>query len=178
MAIRQVLKMGDPVLLQIAAPVENFDSPELRELLEDMRDTMTAMRGAGIAAPQIGVSKQVVIFGFDQNPRYPDAEAVPFTVLINPTIEPIGDEMEEGWEGCLSVPGMRGVVPRYKQLRYRGFDEKGQPIDRTVSDFHARVVQHECDHLIGKLYPMRIRDFSKFGFVDTLFPGQDAPDDD
>ena len=178
MAIRQVLKMGDPVLLQIAAPVENFDSPELRELLEDMRDTMTAMRGAGIAAPQIGVSKQVVIFGFDQNPRYPDAEAVPFTVLINPTIEPIGDEMEEGWEGCLSVPGMRGVVPRYKQLRYRGFDEKGQPIDRTVSDFHARVVQHECDHLIGKLYPMRIEDFSKFGFVDTLFPGQDVPDDD
>ena len=178
MAIRQVLKMGDPVLLQIAAPVENFDSPELHELLEDMRDTMTAMRGAGIAAPQIGVSKQVVIFGFDQNPRYPDAEAVPFTVLINPIIEPVGDEMEEGWEGCLSVPGMRGVVPRYKQLRYRGFDEKGQPIDRTVSDFHARVVQHECDHLIGKLYPMRIRDFSKFGFVDTLFPGQDAPDDD
>ncbi len=178
MAIRQVLKMGDPVLLQQAASIEKFDSSELHELLEDMRDTMTAMRGAGIAAPQIGVCKQVVIFGFEQNPRYPDAEAVPFTVLINPIIEPIGDEMEDGWEGCLSVPGMRGVVPRYKQLRYRGFDEQGQPIDRTVSDFHARVVQHECDHLIGMLYPMRIKDFSKFGFVEALFPGQDISDDD
>ena len=178
MAIRQVLKMGDPVLLQQAAPIEKFDSQELHELLEDMRDTMTAMRGAGIAAPQIGVSKQVVIFGFEQNPRYPDAEAVPFTILVNPIIEPIGDEMEDGWEGCLSVPGLRGVVPRYTQLRYRGFDEKGQPIDRTVSDFHARVVQHECDHLIGILYPMRVKDFSKFGFVDTLFPGQDVADDD
>ena len=178
MAIQKVLKMGDPVLLQVAAPVDNFDTAELHELLADMRDTMQAMNGAGIAAPQIGVSKQVVIFGFDSNPRYPDAEAVPLTVLINPTLEFIGDEMEEGWEGCLSVPGMRGIVPRYKQLRYRGFDEKGQPIDRTVNDFHARVVQHECDHLIGKLYPMRITDFSKFGFVDTLFPGQEVPDDE
>lgn len=178
MAIQKVLKMGDPVLLQVAEPIKKFDSSELNELVTDMRNTMDAMNGAGIAAPQIGVSKQVVIFGFERNARYPDAEAVPFTVLINPTLEFIGEEMEDGWEGCLSVPGMRGVVPRYRQLRYRGFDEKGQTIDRTVSDFHARVVQHECDHLIGMLYPMRIRDFSKFGFVDALFPGQDAPDDD
>ena len=177
MAIQKVLKMGDPILLQVAAPVANFDSPELHELLSDMRDTMAAMSGAGIAAPQIGVSQQVVIFGIDHNPRYPDAEAVPFTVLINPTLEFIGDELEEGWEGCLSVPGMRGMVPRYKQLRYRGFDEKGQAIDRTVNDFHARVVQHECDHLIGMLYPMRIKDFRNFGFVDTLFPGQDVIDE-
>lgn len=178
MAIRKVLKMGDPVLLQVAEPISKFNSPELDDLLNDMRDTMEAMNGAGIAAPQIGVSKQVVIFGFERNARYPGAEAVPYTVLINPKLEFIGDEMEDGWEGCLSVPGMRGVVPRYKQLRYRGFDEKGQSIDRTVGDFHARVVQHECDHLIGKLYPMRIKDFSKFGFVDTLFPEQDVPDDD
>ena len=177
MAIQKVLKMGDPLLLQVAAPVANFDSPELHELLSDMRDTMAAMSGAGIAAPQIGVSQQVVIFGIDHNPRYPDAEAVPFTVLINPTLEFIGDELEDGWEGCLSVPGMRGMVPRYKQLRYRGFDEKGQAIDRTVNDFHARVVQHECDHLIGMLYPMRIKDFRNFGFVDTLFPGQDVIDE-
>ena len=177
MAIQKVLKMGDPMLLQVAAPVANFDSPELHELLSDMRDTMAAMSGAGIAAPQIGVSQQVVIFGIDHNPRYPDAEAVPFTVLINPTLEFIGDELEDGWEGCLSVPGMRGIVPRYKQLRYRGFDEKGQVIDRTVNDFHARVVQHECDHLIGILYPMRIKDFRNFGFVDTLFPGQDVIDE-
>ena len=177
MAIRKVLKMGDPMLLQVAAPVANFDSRELHELLTDMRDTMEALNGAGIAAPQIGVSQQVVIFGFKSNPRYPDAEAVPFTVLINPTLEPIGTELEDGWEGCLSVPGMRGIVPRYKQLRYAGFDEKGQRIDRTVSDFHARVVQHECDHLIGMLYPMRIKDFRTFGFVDTLFPGQDVIDE-
>ena len=177
MAIQKVLKMGDPILLQVAAPVANFDSPELHELLSDMRDTMAATNGAGIAAPQIGVSQQVVIFGIDHNPRYPDAEAVPFTVLINPTLEFIGDELEDGWEGCLSVPGMRGIVPRYKQLRYRGFDEKGQVIDRTVNDFHARVVQHECDHLIGMLYPMRIKDFRNFGFVDTLFPGQDVIDE-
>ena len=176
MAIQKVLKMGDPILLQVAAPVANFDSPALHELLSDMRDTMAALSGAGIAAPQIGVSQQVVIFGIDHNPRYPDAEAVPFTVLINPTLEFIGDELEDGWEGCLSVPGMRGIVPRYKQLRYRGFDEKGQVIDRTVNDFHARVVQHECDHLIGMLYPMRIKDFRNFGFVDTLFPGQDVID--
>ena len=177
MAIQKVLKMGDPLLLQVAAPVANFDSPALHELLSDMRDTMAALSGAGIAAPQIGVSQQVVIFGIDHNPRYPDAEAVPFTVLINPTLEFIGDELEDGWEGCLSVPGMRGIVPRYKQLRYRGFDEKGQVIDRTVNDFHARVVQHECDHLIGLLYPMRIKDFRNFGFVDTLFPGQDVIDE-
>ena len=177
MAIQKVLKMGDPMLLQVAAPVANFDSPELHELLSDMRDTMAALSGAGIAAPQIGVSQQVVIFGIDHNPRYPDAEAVPFTVLINPMLEFIGDELEDGWEGCLSVPGMRGMVPRYKQLRYRGFDEKGQAIDRTVNDFHARVVQHECDHLIGILYPMRIKDFRNFGFVDTLFPGQDVIDE-
>lgn len=177
MAIKKVLKMGDPVLLQVAAPVEVFDTPGLYDLLKDMRDTMEAMQGAGIAAPQIGVSKQVVIFGFDHNPRYPDAEAVPYTVLINPKLEPIGDDMEDGWEGCLSVPGMRGIVPRYKKLRYRGFDEKGQTIDRTVVDFHARVVQHECDHLIGTLYPMRIKDFRNFGFVDTLFPGQEVPED-
>ena len=177
MAIQKVLKMGDPMLLQVAAPVANFDSPALHELLSDMRDTMAALSGAGIAAPQIGVSQQVVIFGIDHNPRYPDAEAVPFTVLINPTLEFIGDELEDGWEGCLSVPGMRGIVPRYKQLRYRGFDEKGQVIDRSVSDFHARVVQHECDHLIGMLYPMRIKDFRNFGFVDTLFPGQDVIDE-
>jgi peptide deformylase len=177
MAIKTVLKMGDPILLQIAAPVEAFDTPELHALLTDMRDTMEAMNGAGIAAPQIGVGKQVVIFGIDHNPRYPDAEAVPFTVLINPKLEFVGDEMEDGWEGCLSVPGMRGIVPRYKQLRYRGFDETGRAIDRTVSDFHARVVQHECDHLIGMLYPMRIKDFRNFGFVDTLFPGQDLQDD-
>ena len=177
MAIQKVLKMGDPILLQVAAPVANFDSPALHELLSDMRDTMAALSGAGIAAPQIGVSQQVVIFGIDHNPRYPDAEAVPFTVLINPTLEFIGDELEDGWEGCLSVPGMRGMVPRYKQLRYRGFDEKGQVIDRTVNDFHARVVQHECDHLIGMLYPMRIKDFRNFGFVDTLFPGQDVIDE-
>ena len=177
MAIQKVLKMGDPILLQVAAPVANFDSPALHELLSDMRDTMAALSGAGIAAPQIGVSQQVVIFGIDHNPRYPDAEAVPFTVLINPMLEFIGDELEDGWEGCLSVPGMRGLVPRYKQLRYRGFDEKGQAIDRSVSDFHARVVQHECDHLIGMLYPMRIKDFRNFGFVDTLFPGQDVIDE-
>ena len=177
MAVTKVLKMGDPILLQAAEPVREFNTAELHALLEDMRDTMQAMQGAGIAAPQIGVSKQVVIFGFDHNSRYPDAEAVPVTVLINPVLEPLSDEMEDGWEGCLSVPGMRGIVPRYKQLRYRGFDEKGQAIDRTVSDFHARVVQHECDHLQGILYPMRIKDFRNFGFVDTLFPGREVPDD-
>ena len=177
MAVAKVLKMGDPVLLQQAEPVHEFDTPELHALLTDMRDTMQAMQGAGIAAPQIGVSKQVVIFGFDHNSRYPDAEAVPFTVLINPVLEPLSNEMEDGWEGCLSVPGMRGMVPRHTQLRYRGFDEKGLVIDRTVSDFHARVVQHECDHLMGILYPMRIKDFRNFGFVDTLFPGREVPDD-
>jgi peptide deformylase len=177
MAIRPVLKMGDPLLLQVAKPVESFDTPELRELLADMHDTMAALNGAGLAAPQIGVSSQVVIFGVGKNPRYPQAEEVPYTVLINPTLEPIDDVMDEGWEGCLSVPGMRGLVPRYRQLRYRGFDQLGQPIDRTVRDFHARVVQHEVDHLLGILYPMRIRDLRNFGFNETLFPGQELVDD-
>jgi peptide deformylase len=169
--------MGDPVLLQVAKPVEQFDTPELRELLVDMHDTMAALNGAGLAAPQIGVSLQVVIFGVGKNPRYPQAEEVPYTVLINPQLTPMSDEMEDGWEGCLSVPGMRGLVPRYKQLRYRGFDASGQPIDRTVSAFHARVVQHEVDHLNGILYPMRIRDLRNFGFNEELFPGQQLVDD-
>jgi len=177
MAVRTVLRMGDPLLLQKAAPVENFDTPELHALIQDMRDTMAAMDGAGIAAPQIGVSLQVVIFGVGKNPRYPDAEEVPDTVLINPVLAEFSDEMEDGWEGCLSVPGMRGVVPRHAGLRYRGFDQYGKPIDRTVSGFHARVVQHECDHLWGILYPMRIRDLRNFGFADVLFPGQTLPDE-
>jgi peptide deformylase len=177
MAIRPVLKMGDPVLLQVAKPIERFDTPELHALLTDMQDTMTALNGAGIAAPQIGVSQQVVIFGVGKNPRYPQAEEVPYTVLINPELEPLTDEMEDGWEGCLSVPGMRGLVPRYTRLRYRGFDQYGNAIDRSVSGFHARVVQHEVDHLLGVLYPMRIRDLRNFGFNETLFPGQVLPDD-
>ena len=177
MAIRPVLKMGDPVLLQVARPLERFDTHELRSLLIDMQDTMAALNGAGLAAPQIGVSLQVVIFGVGKNPRYPQAEEVPFTVLINPQLEPVGSEIEEGWEGCLSVPGMRGLVPRYKQLRYRGFDPSGNAIDRTVADFHARVVQHEVDHLNGILYPMRIRDLRNFGFNETLFPGQELQED-
>jgi peptide deformylase len=151
MSIRPVLKMGDPVLLQVAKPVDKFDTPELHALLVDMRDTMASLNGAGLAAPQIGVSLQVVIFGMGKNPRYPQAEGVPYTVLVNPRLEPIGDDMEEGWEGCLSVPGMRGLVPRYKQLRYRGYDQFGQPIDRSVRAFHARVAQHEVDHLLGIL---------------------------
>ncbi len=175
--IRPVLKMGDPVLLQIARPVENFDTPDLHALLTDMHDTMASLNGAGLAAPQIGVSLQVVIFGVGKNPRYPQAEEVPYTVLINPQLEPVDDAMEDGWEGCLSVPGMRGLVPRYKHLRYRGFDQFGNAIDRTVSDFHARVVQHEVDHLNGILYPMRIRDLRNFGFNETLFPGQTIVDD-
>ena len=177
MAIRPVLKMGDPVLLQVAQPVERFDTPELRELLQDMKDTMASLNGAGLAAPQIGVSLQVVIFGVGKNPRYPQAEEVPYTELLNPELEPLSDEMEEGWEGCLSVPGMRGLVPRYTKLRYRGFDPKGEPIDRTVGDFHARVVQHEVDHLLGILYPMRIRNLRNFGFNESLFPGQQLVDD-
>jgi peptide deformylase len=175
--IRPVLKMGDPLLLEVARPVEKFDTPELRALLVDMHDTMAALNGAGLAAPQIGVSLQVVIFGVERNPRYPQAEEVPYTVLINPKLDPIGEHLEEGWEGCLSVPGMRGLVPRYKRLRYRGRDAVGAPIDRTVSDFHARVVQHEVDHLNGILYPMRIRDLRNFGFNETLFPGQELQDD-
>ena len=175
--IREVLRMGDPRLLEISRPVETFGTPELRELIADMRDTMAHLNGAGLAAPQIGVPLRVVIFGVKQNPRYPDAEEVPDTVLVNPVITPLSDEMEEDWEGCLSVPGMRGVVPRFSRLRYRGFDEEGHPIDRSVEGFHARVVQHECDHLDGILYPMRIRDMSKFGFVDVLFPDQDLRDE-
>jgi peptide deformylase len=171
--IRAVLRMGDPRLLERARPLAEFDTPQLHALLADMRDTMAHLNGAGLAAPQIGVGLRVVIFGVHANPRYPDAEEVPDTVLINPVLEPVGDELVEGWEGCLSVPGMRGLVPRHRQLRYRGFDEKANPIDRTVADFHARVVQHEVDHLDGVLYPMRIRDLSKFGFVEALFPGED-----
>ena len=170
MAIKDVLRMGDPRLLERARPVSRFDAPELQQLLTDMQDTMTALDGAGLAAPQIGVGLQVVIFGVEHNPRYPDAEVVPYTVLINPTLTPLGKEMEEDWEGCLSVPGMRGIVPRYSRLRYQGYDQHGNAIDRSVGGFHARVVQHECDHLIGVLYPMRIRDFSRFGFTDVLFP--------
>jgi peptide deformylase len=177
MAIRPVLKMGDPLLLQVAKPVEQFDTPELHALLTDMHDTMAALNGAGLAAPQIGVSQQVVIFGVSRNPRYPQVEEVPYTVLINPLLEPIGDEIEEGWEGCLSVPGMRGLVPRHLRLRYHGYDQYGQPIDRSVANFHARVVQHETDHLQGILYPMRIRDLRNFGFNETLFPGQSLPDE-
>ncbi|HEY6641441.1 peptide deformylase [Povalibacter sp.] len=177
MAIRPVLKMGDPILLQVASPVVEFDTPELRSLLIDMHDTMESLQGAGLAAPQIGVSLQVVVFGVGRNPRYPQAEEVPYTILINPQLDPVDDIMEDGWEGCLSVPGMRGLVPRHKRLRYRGFDPMGAPIDRTVSDFHARVVQHEVDHLLGVLYPMRIRDLRNFGFNETLFPGQQLVDD-
>ena len=177
MAIRTVLRMGDPILLQKAQPITQFNTPELHALIDDMRDTMQAMDGAGIAAPQIGVSLQVVIFGVGKNPRYPDAEQVPYTVLINPTLSFVGDEMEDGWEGCLSVPGMRGVVSRYMRLHYTGFDQLGAPIDRLVSGFHARVVQHECDHLMGILYPMRINNLKDFGYTDVLFPNQDIQDD-
>jgi peptide deformylase len=176
-AVKTVLRMGEPLLLQKALPVIAFDTPVLHSLIGDMKDTMRAMNGAGIAAPQIGVSLQVVIFGVSQNPRYPDAEQVPFTVLINPALTFIGDEIEEDWEGCLSVPGLRGIVPRYVRLHYKGFDQYGNVIDRLVSGFHARVVQHECDHLNGILYPMRITDLSQFGFTDVLFPNQEVQDD-
>jgi peptide deformylase len=157
--------------------VEAFDTPELHALIADMDDTMKALNGAGLAAPQIGVGLQVAIFGVERNPRYPDVEPVPYTVLINPVLTALDDEMEEGWEGCLSVPGMRGLVPRHTRLRYRGRDQYGKPIDRTADGFHARVVQHECDHLAGILYPMRIRDLRNFGFSEELFPGQDLQDD-
>jgi peptide deformylase len=177
MPIRPVLRMGDPRLLQRSREVDGFDTPELHALLQDMRDTMQALSGAGLAAPQIGVPLRVVIFGMERNPRYPDAEPVPFTVLVNPQLTPLDDGMEEGWEGCLSVPGMRGLVPRHARLRYAGYDERGAHIDRTVSGFHARVVQHECDHLDGILYPMRIRDLRNFGFHEELFPGQPMVDD-
>ena len=176
MAVREVLRMGDRRLLERSSPVERLDTPELHALLQDMHDTMDALNGAGLAAPQIGEQLRVVIFGVARNPRYPSAEPVPYTVLINPIITPLSEDLEEGWEGCLSVPGMRGVVPRYTQLRYQGYDQFGVPIDRSVSGFHARVVQHEYDHLDGILYPMRIRDMRNFGFHDVIFP--DQPDAD
>jgi len=175
--IRDVLRMGDPRLLQRSVEVGHFGTPELAALLQDMRDTMAHLNGAGLAAPQIGVGLRMVIFGVKANPRYPDAEEVPDTVLINPILEPLSDDMEEGWEGCLSVPGMRGWVPRWQRLRYWGFDEKGLRFSREVSDFHARVVQHECDHLLGILYPMRMRDLSRFGYTDIIFPDS-APDEE
>ena len=177
MAVRDVLRMGDPRLLERAQAVEKFDTPELHALLTDMRDTMRALDGAGLAAPQIGVGLQVVIFGIANNPRYPDADEVPQTVLINPTLTPLAADMEDAWEGCLSVPGLRGVVPRYARLRYQGFDAGGTPMDRSVTGFHARVVQHECDHLVGVLYPMRMRDLSRLGFTEVLFPGGEVADD-
>jgi peptide deformylase len=173
--IREVLRMGDPRLLAVASVVKDLHSEELRLLLADMRDTMEHLNGAGLAAPQIGVGLRVVIFGVKSNPRYPDVEEVPDTVLINPQITPLSEEIEEGWEGCLSVPGMRGWVPRWKRLRYSGKDESGKRLVREVSGFHARVVQHECDHLDGILYPMRIRDFTRFGFNEALFPGEALP---
>lgn len=176
MAIRPVLKMGEPLLLQTAEAVLEFDTEALHDLIQDMRDTMADLSGAGLAAPQIGVSLQVMIFGSSNNLRYPDEAAVPETILINPILTPLDHAMEEGWEGCLSVPGMRGLVPRYTQVRYQGFDLKGEKIDRTVSGFHARVVQHEYDHLVGVLYPMRIRDMRYFGFTEVLFAGQELAD--
>jgi len=179
MPVREILKMGDERLLRTAAAVSAFDTPELHALVSDLLDTMAAVNGAGLAAPQIGVDLQVVIFGSGQvNPRYPHEPAFAQTVLINPLITPLSDEEQEGWEGCLSVPGMRAIVPRWQRIRYAGFDAQGQVIDRIADGFHARVVQHECDHLIGKLYPMRVRDFSKFGFTSVLFPGLDDNTDD
>lgn len=176
--IHPILKMGAPRLLRVAQPVQAFGTPELHALINDMFETMEAANGAGLAAPQIGVDLQLVIFGFSKSERYPEAPAVPRTVLINPVIEPLSEDEESGWEGCLSVPGLRGVVPRWSRIRYRGFDPQGRPIEREAEGFHARVVQHECDHLIGTLYPMRVRDFSKFGYTEVLFPGLDATADD
>jgi peptide deformylase len=179
MAVREILKMGDPRLLRTAQTVQQFDTDALHLLVTDLLDTMRAANGAGLAAPQIGVDLQVVIFGSDErNPRYPDRPLVPRTVLVNPTITLLGQDEESDWEGCLSVPGLRGVVPRWSRIRYTGWDAFGDPIDRTVDGFHARVVQHECDHLWGKLYPMRMRDFSQFGFAEILFPGIAAAEDD
>jgi len=169
MAVKSILRMGAPRLLEKSQPVINITDPAIHGLIQDMFDTMASAGGVGLAAPQIGVGLQVVIFGFEKSERYPDAPPVPQTILINPVITPLTDEEELGWEGCLSVPGMRGEVPRFKQIRYQGIDETGREIDRSVDDFHARVVQHECDHLIGKLYPMRMRDMSRFGFTDVLF---------
>ena len=178
MAVRTVLRMGHPLLQQVAAPVARFGTAELRRLVSDMDDTMRALSGAGIAAPQIGVSLRVVIFEVSRNPRYPQAEPVPYTVLVNPVLDPLGDEHDEAWEGCLSVPGLRGRVSRHTNLRYRGFDLDGRPIDRTVTGFHARVVQHEVDHLDGILYPLRVADMRAFGFEDELFPDRSAPPPD
>jgi peptide deformylase len=178
MAVREILKMGDPRLLRVAQQVREFGTSELRTLIADMFDTMAAARGVGLAAPQIGEDLQVVIFGVDHNERYPDAPTVPMTVLLNPVITPLTDEMEEGWEGCLSVPGLRGVVPRYTRIRYSGFDPDGRAIDREAEGFHARVVQHECDHLIGRLYPTRMRDLTKLGYTSVLFPDLDDAGDD
>jgi peptide deformylase len=178
MTVREILKMGDPRLLRIAKPVEAFDTPELHRLVDDLFETMRAVNGAGLAAPQIGVDLALVIFGFRRNERYPDAPPVPETVLLNPTITPLDNTEEEAWEGCLSVPGLRGVVPRSPRIRYTGFDVEGAVIDREAEGFHARVVQHECDHLIGTLYPMRMRDFTRFGYTSVLFPGLDASADD
>lgn len=179
MAVREILKMGDARLLRVAQPVRAFGTPALRALIADMHDTMAAANGAGLAAPQIGEDLQLVIFGTDApNPRYPDAPIVPRTVLLNPVVTPLDDEEEEGWEGCLSVPGLRAVVPRFRRVRYTGFDADGNRIEREAEGFHARVVQHECDHLQGKLYPMRVRDFTKFGFTEVLFPGLDPSEDD
>jgi peptide deformylase len=179
MTVREILKMGDERLLRVAQPVQAFDTPELHALIADMFETMHDAHGAGLAAPQIGVDLALVIFGFGStNQRYPDAPPVPETVLINPRIEPLSDQEEEGWEGCLSVPGLRAVVPRFARIRYTGFDPAGRRIEREADGFHARVVQHECDHLIGKLYPMRVRDFTRFGFTSVLFPGLDASADD
>jgi peptide deformylase len=177
MPTREVLRMGHPVLREKAKPVENVGTPELRALVADMKETMAAKNGAGLAAPQIGVGQRVVIFGVDHNPRYPDAEPVPFTVLVNPRIVMLTHDVESDWEGCLSVPGMRGVVPRYTRLRYTGTDEEGNPIDRVAEGFHARVVQHECDHLDGILYPQRMTDMSTFGFTRELFPDEEIADD-
>ncbi|MFB4392239.1 MULTISPECIES: peptide deformylase [unclassified Pseudomonas] len=178
--IRDILKMGDERLLRIAQPVPErmLGSAELQQLIDDMFETMAHVGGVGLAAPQIGIDLQLVIFGFERSERYPDAEPVPRTILLNPVITPLSDEVEDGWEGCLSVPGLRGVVPRYKHIRYDGVDPQGNPINRFADDFHARVVQHECDHLIGRLYPSRIKDFAKFGYTDVLFPGLDPNSDD
>lgn len=175
--IREILKMGDPRLLERAKPVDRYGTPELKALVADMRETMIAAHGAGLAAPQIGVGLRVVIFGFEHNERYPDAEPVPYTELVNPLLTPLTTEMEEDWEGCLSVPGLRGQVPRFTRLRYTGFDPDGRPIQREVSGFHARVIQHECDHLDGILYPMRMRDLRRFGFTDVLFPDAEVIDE-
>ena len=178
MTIREILKMGDARLLRVAPPIVEFDTDELHLLISDLFETMQAANGAGLAAPQIGVDLQLVVFGTSQiNPRYPDAPLVPRTVLLNPVITALGPEEESDWEGCLSVPGLRGLVPRFARIHYTGFDQYGDPLERTAEGFHARVVQHECDHLVGKLYPMRVRDFTRFGFTDVLFPGLDAEQD-